>query len=198
MRYNDEHKEAELNTFFGNVNDPTAANGIMIGLFAASQADFYELDEENWSGMISLQADVTDSVMLYATIANGFKSGGFNGAPGSGVGSDVAYDPEESLLFELGAKAKLWDDRAQLNVAIYNNELTDWQAISFDGDSGSFLVNNAGVKVVQGFDLDAMVKASPRPAAARRFFNRHASPANTRTEYWLNLASTLVNASMSG
>lgn len=155
LRYNDEQKKAELNTFFGNINDPGATAGAMIGLFAKPQADKYDLDETTWSGMISLKAQVSDDIMLYVTAANGFKSGGFNGAPGSGLNSDVVYDPEESMMFEVGAKTTLWDGRAQINVAVYDTKLTDWQAISFDGDSGSFLVNNAGEKSVRGVDLDA-------------------------------------------
>jgi iron complex outermembrane receptor protein len=107
--------------------------------------------------MASLKAHVTDDLLLYATAANGFKSGGFNGAPGSGLNSDVSYDSEEAIMFELGAKATLWGGRAQVNAALYDTRLKDWQAISFDGNSGSFLVNNAGEKSVRGVDLDATV-----------------------------------------
>jgi iron complex outermembrane receptor protein len=160
LRYNDERKDAELNTFFGNLNDPTATGGGMIRLFAVAQADDYHLSESNWSGMVSLKGHVTDNVMVYATAANGFKSGGFNGAPGSGLNSDVAYDPEEAIMFELGVKATVWNGRAQVNVAGYDTRLKDWQAISFDGNSGSFLVNNAGEKSVRGVDVDATVLLS--------------------------------------
>ncbi|MEQ8486522.1 MAG: TonB-dependent receptor [Pseudomonadales bacterium] len=157
LRYNDEEKEAELNTFFGNVNNPASVGGAVIRLFAVAQADQYDLSESNWSGMVSVKGHLTDDLMVYAIGANGFKSGGFNGAPGSGLNSNVAYDPEEAIMFELGMKATLWDGRAQLNVAGYDTRLKDWQAISFDGNSGSFLVNNAGEKSVRGIDLDATV-----------------------------------------
>ncbi|MGE0621923.1 MAG: TonB-dependent receptor [Pseudomonadales bacterium] len=154
LRYNDEHKEADLYTDFGNLYDPASVGGTVIRLFAAPQDDHYELDEDNWSGMASLKAYVSEDVMMYVTAANGYKSGGFNGAPGSGLNSDVAYDPEESILVEVGAKTTLWGGRAQANVSVYQTQLKDWQAISFDGNSGSFLVNNAGEKEVRGVDLD--------------------------------------------
>lgn len=154
VRYNDEHKEADLYTYFGNTNNPSSTGGSIIRLFAAPQDDHYELDESNWSGMASLKAHLTDDLMVYFTAANGYKSGGFNGAPGSGLNSDVSYEPEEAILFEVGAKSTLWGGRAQANISVYETQLKDWQAISFDGNSGSFLVNNAGEKRVRGVDLD--------------------------------------------
>jgi iron complex outermembrane receptor protein len=160
LRYNDEEKKAELNTGFGNLFNPASAGGAMIRLFAVAQADKFDLSESNWSGMASLKAAVTDDLLFYATAANGYKSGGFNGAPGSGLNSAVAYDPEEAIMLEVGAKATLWDGRAQVNAAVYDTKLKDWQAISFDGNSGSFLVNNAGEKSVRGVDLDATVLLS--------------------------------------
>ena len=85
---------------------------------------------ESWgavSGTASARYRVRDDLMVYATYARGFRSGGFAARPTSpfSVGS---YDPEFVDMYEVGLKAQAVDDRLRVNVAFYFNDYQDYQA----------------------------------------------------------------------
>jgi len=107
----------------------------------------------NTTGMLSVLYTPTEDMTYYATLANGFKSGGFNGT--AGEIADREYDDEQSVNFEVGIKSELMNKRLRLNVAAYRTEYTDFQALSFNGDAASFYVVNAPEQVTQGVDFDA-------------------------------------------
>ena len=66
---------------------------------------------------LSLAYTLAPDVTLYATAAQGFRSGGFN-TPGPVF--DRIYDSEETTNYELGLKSYLFDGRLLLNVAAYS------------------------------------------------------------------------------
>jgi iron complex outermembrane recepter protein len=115
--------------------------------------------ETDVTGMLSLSHFIGDQ-MVYATIATGSKSGGFNGAPGSMAIEDRAYDTEETTNYEIGTKLDLWDGRARVNLAYFYTEYKSFQATTFDPVTVEFGVINAGKQVTQGVDLDATVMAT--------------------------------------
>ncbi|MDH3511188.1 MAG: TonB-dependent receptor [Gammaproteobacteria bacterium] len=113
-------------------------------------------DSDNWdywSGRVGLKAQATENVMIYTSIANGKKSGGFDIidvdliAPSSeedptfrcpdgerpdaaglcpGVVRIFRYDIEENTSFELGSKGSFWEGRGQYDLALY---YIDWNNI---------------------------------------------------------------------
>ena len=58
-------------------------------------------------GKITLDYAVSDDVLFYATIANGFKSGGFNGANSNTTLQLTPIEPETLTSYEAGVKATL-------------------------------------------------------------------------------------------
>ena len=63
---------------------------------------------------VNLSDQVTENMLLYALVAKGVKSGGYNAdAPFEG---DRYYDVEENWTYEIGGKFTLWDSRATVNV----------------------------------------------------------------------------------
>ncbi|MCA3255991.1 MAG: TonB-dependent receptor, partial [Alphaproteobacteria bacterium] len=80
----------------------------------------------------------SDDNNVYASVARGYKSGGFNGVaalfnatfttqltPGTAFAlSQQTYAPETNWTYEIGSKNSLLDGRATLNVAAY---YTDWK-----------------------------------------------------------------------
>lgn len=62
---------------------------------------------------------VTDNTKLYATIAEGFRSGGFNSF------SNPSYGPEKVRNYEIGAKGSNPDSSFSYEVAAYYSEYTD-------------------------------------------------------------------------
>jgi iron complex outermembrane receptor protein len=87
---------------------------------------------------------VTPEVTAYANWGIGFKAGGFNstgsaatvnsfinGYLGTHVAISDEYKKEWSSAFEIGAKAKLWNDRITLTGALYENAVHDMQFFEF-------------------------------------------------------------------
>jgi len=79
------------------------------------------------SPRIGLKYQPAENVMLYATVAQGFKSGGFNARPGSVTVAQRPYDPEELWSYEVGFKSELGGRRVRLNGAAFFYDYEDMQ-----------------------------------------------------------------------
>ncbi|EED31060.1 TonB-dependent receptor, plug, partial [gamma proteobacterium NOR5-3] len=69
--------------------------------------------DDTWSSTtprFTLNYQVSDAVMLYASYAEGAKPGGFNGSDGDSVSRPI-YDQEESVNYELGVKSTMMNGR---------------------------------------------------------------------------------------
>lgn len=126
-------------------------------------------DESAFTPLVTLQWDLTEDIMGYASYTEGFKSGGFdlrsNADPVAGVGFPGGptgaweFEEEKAKSIELGAKISLLDGAAELNAALYRTEYTDLQVSIFDGTLG-FNVDNAGEAITQGLELDGRWRVS--------------------------------------
>ena len=125
----------------------------------------------------------TDNVLVYATYAHTFKSGGLNlnGVPVvSGVPqlqfAQVA--PEKVDHFELGVKSQFWDRKVTLNVTGFWTIIKDYQALVNDGGNSTLrgYLANAGEVRVRGVEADFSVRPSER-------FSAYVNGAYTDHEY---------------
>ncbi|RYD65009.1 MAG: TonB-dependent receptor [Sphingomonadales bacterium] len=124
-----------------------------------------------WNVSYDLTASYKPSrdVLLYATYAHTFKSGGLNlnGVPvvNGVVQTEFAQvDPEKVDHFEIGVKSQFWDRKATLNVTGYWTSIKDYQAIVNNG-SNSVLrgyLANAGKVRIRGIEADFSVRPSSR------------------------------------
>ncbi|WP_235524026.1 TonB-dependent receptor, partial [Sphingomonas sp. Leaf33] len=111
-------------------------------------------------------------VMLYATYAHSFKSGGLNlnGVPvvNGVVQTQLAQiAPEKVDHFEAGVKSQFWDRRVTLNVTGFWTTIRDYQAI-VNNQSTSTLrgyLANAGKVRVRGIEADFSIRPSDRLTA---------------------------------
>ncbi|MGI9295493.1 MAG: TonB-dependent receptor, partial [Pseudomonadales bacterium] len=113
-----------------------------------------EKSEGEPSGRVALSYQLNDEVTLWSSIARGFKGGDYNtGAVG---GADFRIvDPEFLTSYEIGAKAKLFDDSLSLNVSYYYYDYADKQVFVelFDLNFGNRQdLSNAGEVTIQGFE----------------------------------------------
>jgi iron complex outermembrane receptor protein len=154
--------------WIGGLIPTLASGGLAQALGGAAMGDFdqgpvnrkNDLDDDSVTGMLSLNHFIGDT-MLYATIATGAKSGGFNGSFGAASSENREYDPEDTISYEIGAKMNgLLDGRGRVNLAYFYTDYNDFQAVSFDPVTVSYIVLNAGQQVTQGIDLDASFAAT--------------------------------------
>jgi iron complex outermembrane receptor protein len=121
--------------------------------------------KDSWNelgGKIGLDYKVTDDVRAYAYYARGFKTGGFNGRVS--VPADIGpFDPEFVDTIEAGIKSDLFDRRARVNVAVFNNKYTNMQVpqLVFRGATATSTLLNAGEAVTRGAELDAEFLLAP-------------------------------------
>lgn len=130
--------------------------------------DGFVANQEDWSDFtprIAFNLAASDNLNLYLTGARGYKSGGFATFGFDLQGQDpdddglappgtrpIAFEPEEVDSFEFGAKARLLDDRLQLNTALFHYRYQDLQLVYFD--TGSSLVANVGEAEGRGLEAD--------------------------------------------
>ena len=75
----------------------------------------------------ALNYQLNDDVMIYASAAKGYKSGGLNRQLDPVSQSVLPFDKEENTAFELGIKSSVWGGRGQINAAIFSSEYKDFQ-----------------------------------------------------------------------
>ena len=144
IRYTQENRDQYI-------NHPNASQG--------GAGAFDEQDDDSWSntsGTFIAGWDFTDDVNVYAKVAQGWKSGGFNGEAPTADAFLEGYDPEEVLAYELGMKSRFLDDTLQLNVAAFYNDTSDMQvAIFLEGSGGAASnVRNVGDATATGVEVE--------------------------------------------
>ena len=102
------------------------------------------------SPKIYMNYDVTDDIKAYLSVGEGFRSGGFNsfGRP--------AYDPEELLSYEVGAKMSFLDGRLKADIAYYDSDYEGYQITGIDPVVGLNVLSNAGDAKIKGIDLNVV------------------------------------------
>lgn len=130
---------------------------------ASGNGSFFSCKEDwsEFSPKIGLDYQFSDDLMGYAHVSRGFRSGVFNGRPISTEEISVA-DPETVTSYELGFKSQMWDQRLQLNGAVFYNDYEDQQFLVNQSSSESsvgliLLVDNAGASTLTGAELEFTV-----------------------------------------
>jgi iron complex outermembrane receptor protein len=108
-------------------------------------------------------------LLLYATYAHTFKSGGLNlnGVPvvaGVAQTQFAQVKPEKVDHFEVGVKTQFWDRKATFNVTGFWTTITDYQALVSDGQNATLrgYLANAGQVRVRGVEADFSIRPSER------------------------------------
>lgn len=109
-----------------------------------------------WSGKIGLDHAISEDNLVYGTLSQGFKSGGFNGANSNTTRQLNSYKPEELTSLEVGAKSTLLDGRMQLNVSAFLYDYKDKQeqdrAVTFVGNISG--LTNVPKSTIKGAEID--------------------------------------------
>ena len=76
---------------------------------------------------LALNFQLNDDVMIYASAAKGYKSGGLNRQLDPVSQTVLPFDKEENTALELGIKSSVWGGRGQINAAVFSSEYKDFQ-----------------------------------------------------------------------
>ena len=152
LRYTEEEKDYFRTTSTFSSNPIFTANPAAGSPMNRSQT------WDDLSGLASIDYQVTDNMLLYGRVAQGFKSGGFNGRANN-PGEDAPYDPETVTSYEIGFKSDWFDNRLRANFAAFYNDYRDFQARVSDFTNAvppiiSLTVINAGQLEISGAELE--------------------------------------------
>jgi len=118
----------------------------------APQSYVAKFSDWNVSGDLKLSLELTPDVLVYASHARSFKTGGItlNGVPtdtttGLPLLGTERVRPEKVGSYEAGIKTQLLERRVTLNLAAYRTTVRDFQAT----------VNNGQVSVIRGYLANA-------------------------------------------
>ena len=119
-------------------------------------------DETFWGGRIAAKYRVNDTTMAYASVARGYKAGGFN-TDGT-LDADLRQFDEEFLIeYELGVKSRLLEDKLHLKAAVFHDDRSDQQVKSSTGrirENGSTefidFIGNAATGTNNGVEFEAV------------------------------------------
>ncbi|MBT6334133.1 MAG: TonB-dependent receptor [Halieaceae bacterium] len=97
-----------------------------------------KIDTGRATGKVGLDWTPSDDLLVYGSISNGFKSGGFNGANSNTTTQLIPYEEEVLTAYELGTKATLAGGTMQVNGAVFYYDYKDKQ----EQDAAVTLVGN--------------------------------------------------------
>jgi iron complex outermembrane receptor protein len=164
--------EVTTNAVFARVAWESSDNRWRLGAEGRYQDEEKKLDpntntvgpefKDNWTTFtprFTVDYRLTDTQMLYASLAKGAKSGGFNNTVFDE--SQRAFDPDENWTVEIGSKNDLLDGQLRVNAAIFYTDWSDLQINSAPigippGVTPPAIVDNTGGADIWGVELDGI------------------------------------------
>lgn len=161
LRYT--HDEGELRDFFAQLRAPdhtplfNIIPGSLTDPFATTSMDF---DDDNVSGKIGVDFDLSDTVMIYASYSRGYRGAAFNGQAFFDPAELTIAKPEKLQAAEVGFKSELFGRRVRLNGSAFWYGYDNQQVLDVDpATTVQTLVNLPESRIV-GAELDVQVRAT--------------------------------------
>jgi iron complex outermembrane receptor protein len=120
-----------------------------------------------WGGHASLTYKLDSSQSIYATVARGYKAGGFNLSQGL-LPNQLSFNPESDVNLEVGYKADLLGHRLKVNADVFYLRRHDAQIVTnFQSDPANpddfvFYTGNAASGRNYGLESDIEWRATER------------------------------------
>jgi iron complex outermembrane receptor protein len=140
-RYTSEHKDFD------------AVSHLPDGSFDFGYSN-HDLNTDKWTWRASADYSFAQPIMVYASAATGFRSGGLNGnATSLPDVTGGGFQPEDTLMYELGVKSDFLDHKLRLNADYFWGKYDNLQQAVVEND-GSVNQTSASAKV-NGLELEA-------------------------------------------
>lgn len=112
----------------------------------------------NTSAMASATYKLDDDIQTYFKVSQGWKSGGFNGEAANEALAKKPYKDEEVMAYEWGLKSRFFDQKMQVNIAAFYNDVTNLQMSEFLGAYSD--IQNAGSAKIKGLEIESLFALS--------------------------------------
>lgn len=130
-----------------------------------TQSDFKGSESfSHFSPRLGFEYQANDSMMVYGSYTDGFKSGGFDMRGNQSVNPNAGdpYQPETVDTYELGLKSEWLDRRLRLNAAVFASAYDDMQVTvqrAVNNTVASQVLNAASADI-NGIELEATAVAT--------------------------------------
>ncbi|MCB1690372.1 MAG: TonB-dependent receptor [Halioglobus sp.] len=153
LRYSYDEKKGSDNTFVQFVGDPSDPT------VYRKQDDTWD----KWTWRLGIDHFVTPEQFLYAFVATGYRSGGFNFQKPTASPLVDVVKPEEIISYEVGYKGSMLQNRLNLAASAYYYDYTDLQVIKQDVENGIALNTFENADDARAMGLEMEVWALPIP-----------------------------------
>lgn len=144
------------------VNPALAANPLALALLPREFDETFKDDELVYT--LNATYRPNETVTLYSSFTHGFKSGGFNLDASAAVGGvDPRFDSEKVDAYEIGLKTELFDRRARVNLAVFDQVIKGFQVLDFTGVQ--FRTFNVGKARSTGFEIESQAQLADNLSA---------------------------------
>ena len=175
LRYNSEEKIGGGDNF--TTNSPSCNILVPATLQALCPRFDYtgEIDEQELTGVFSLNWSPTDDILVYASYSHGYKAGGINldrdatvrpvvgpvlpigvlapGATQAQINAASLFLPETSDSYEVGLRTQWFDRALTVNLTGFITDYTNFQLNTFTGLG--FIISNPGSVESHGVELES-------------------------------------------
>ena len=123
-----------------------------------------QTDDTNLSLKLGIQWNPKDTLMLYSTFTQGYKGKAFNVIFGLTEDelNQQPLKPETNDSLEWGIKSQFFDNRLELNTALFYTNYQELQIQAWDENSSNFRLTNAGEIDTKGFEIDVRAKPTSK------------------------------------
>ena len=132
----------------------------MTGAIGPFGPDSGSVDFSELTYRLSLDYAVSESSLLFASYARGYKSGGFdfNGGQIVGGATQIPYEPEFVNAIEVGSKSKFLDNRLLVNLTAFHYDYEDLQVFRLTAFGP--LTDNAAQSTISGAEAEVQFVVS--------------------------------------
>lgn len=118
--------------------------------------DFGPTKWKAFTPRVYLKYEPTEALNFYGTIAKGFKGGGYSHTQNAVSGLTTPFAPEKVTNYEVGAKTRLFDNRAQVNLSVFRQDTKNLQVTYFE--NGASFTRSVGSSRQQGVEFESTVQ----------------------------------------
>jgi iron complex outermembrane receptor protein len=114
--------------------------------------------DNNFSWRVVAQFDASDDIMLFGSVARGYKGAAYD--QGLVSQTPVFVEPEIPTSYELGIRSMLFDRTTTINVTAFKSDFKNFQAQAFDQNvfPARFTTVNAGKLETQGIEAEVNIR----------------------------------------